>query len=169
MGLIGLSGRMRVGKSEVAKYLKWRYNYEEMSFAAKLKEISMELFGLTEAEVSDSKTERSRRILQEIGCKLREIESEVWVKYLARKINRNGNFVISDVRFLNECEMIKNMGGKVIRIERPNNPCEMTHTDHISEIALDSYLKFDYILKNDGNLEMLCKKVDNIMIDIIRS
>lgn len=55
------------------------------------------------------------------------------------------NWIITDVRFPNEVKAIKDRGGIVIRIERP----EIGWTgDHESETALDGYTDFNYHIVN---------------------
>jgi hypothetical protein len=76
------------------------------------------------------------------------------------------NWIITDTRFPNEAQAIKNRKGILIRIERPrpfDHPTELG-TGHPSETALDDYHKFDYILMNDGTIEDLIKKVKKILI-----
>ena len=71
------------------------------------------------------------------------------------------NSIITDVRFLNEANAIKERGGILIKIERDNG----TESTHISETALDSYDidTFDYTINNNGTLEDLAKKVNAIL------
>lgn len=70
------------------------------------------------------------------------------------------NWVISDCRFPNEAQVIKDRGGVIWRIERGLRPDGIPHltAPHPSETGLDSY-KFDYTIYNDGSLEELLIKV----------
>jgi hypothetical protein len=72
------------------------------------------------------------------------------------------NWIITDVRFYNEAQFIKEEGGVLIRINRfgvkPVN-------NHPSETNLDSS-SFDYIINNDFSLEDLTKDVQEILNDI---
>lgn len=70
------------------------------------------------------------------------------------------NWVVSDVRFPNEAEAIKKRGGILIKVIRDNIPI----LDHESEIALDNYDKWDYIIENNGLFEELIDKVEEILI-----
>lgn len=72
-------------------------------------------------------------------------------------------WLITDVRFPQEVEAIKNRDGIVIRVIRPGKQDGDTH---ISETALDDYKDFDFVIINDGNLEELEEKVKNILIKI---
>ncbi|MGC8649327.1 MAG: hypothetical protein ACP5UN_03890, partial [Candidatus Micrarchaeia archaeon] len=50
-----------------------------------------------------------RRLLQLIGAKMREIDENVWINYLILDIKRNNKipFIVDDVRFRNEANLIK--------------------------------------------------------------
>jgi len=61
------------------------------------------------------------------------------------------NWVITDCRFPNEAQAIKEMGGVIVRVDRPGvGPVN----GHPSETALDNW-KFDYKIMNNSDLECL--------------
>lgn len=60
-------------------------------------------------------------------------------------------WIITDVRFPNEAQAIKDRGGVLIRVNRPGIPVG----EHPSEIALDDYTGFDYVIGNDTDLRNL--------------
>lgn len=69
------------------------------------------------------------------------------------------NWIITDTRFPNEAQAIKEKGGVVIKVERPGvGPVN----DHPSEVALKDY-SFDYIINNDGSLDDLKEKVKDFL------
>lgn len=59
--------------------------------------------------------------------------------------------VISDVRFPNEADAIREWGGQVWRVVRPGMPLVEAH---VSETAMDDYV-VDHVIPNDGTLEDL--------------
>jgi hypothetical protein len=65
------------------------------------------------------------------------------------------NWLITDCRFLNEAQAVKDRGGIVLRIERPPY---VVMNNHQSEMDLDHY-EFDYIIYNDLDLDSLRQKV----------
>lgn len=71
------------------------------------------------------------------------------------------NWIITDVRFPNEADAIKQRDGVIIRVNsgRCNND-----DNHPSETGLDKYMNFDYIISNDGSIEQLIEKVRRILI-----
>lgn len=79
--------------------------------------------------------------------------------------------VFSDVRFKNEVEAIKKVGGKLVRVRRFSWEPFAAHVDvsHQSETELLGYAdgQFDYILDNGGDLHHLSLMVDR-MVDVLR-
>jgi hypothetical protein len=100
-----------------------------------------------------------RRLLQRCGTEAgrQVLGAQVWVNALMNDFDpENEALVVTDVRFPNEADAIREAGGVVVRIERPGvGP----HTDpggwvHESDVALDHY-DFDVTVKNDGTIEEL--------------
>ena len=73
------------------------------------------------------------------------------------------NWVITDCRFLNEIEAVKEKGGYVIKVERNIN--NGIHT-HASETEQNEYNSYDYIIENNGTLNELIHKIKNILIEL---
>jgi len=76
------------------------------------------------------------------------------------------NWIITDVRFPNEAQAIKDRGGIIIRVNR-DYILAMNEEDptkqHESEIALDHYKGFNYTINNDSDIKSLIKKVKIIL------
>ena len=69
------------------------------------------------------------------------------------------NWIITDTRFPNEAQAIKDVGGLVIRVDRPGvKPIN----DHPSEIGLDDW-NFDYKIANVSDLKALTATVEGIL------
>ena len=69
------------------------------------------------------------------------------------------NWIITDTRFPNEADAIREKDGVLIRVERPGvKPIN----DHPSEIGLDHY-KFDHVIKNNGSIQELADQVKSIL------
>ena len=78
------------------------------------------------------------------------------------------NWILTDMRFPNEMEAVKERGGITIRVQRfkqisENIRVHGTGVPHPSETALDD-AKFDYEIINDGTIEDLIEKVREILI-----
>jgi hypothetical protein len=102
--IIGLCGDIGSGKSTVAWFLRMEYGYSEASFAAKLKAVAKDVFGLEERHVNGSQADKAeeldritdaagnkrtpRFILEWLGTEgCRTIDPDVWVKYVMRKVD----------------------------------------------------------------------------------
>ena len=92
---IALIGKMCSGKSTIAQYLKKTHNYTILSFGEPVKKYATEIFNLEH---------KDRKIIQDFAQKVREIDDEVWIKYLIRKYKNcnSENVVVDDVRFPKE-------------------------------------------------------------------
>lgn len=75
------------------------------------------------------------------------------------------NFVVTDMRFPNEMQAVKDKGGITIRINRPRVVLGGGDNlyEHESETALDN-AEFDYVVDNNGTIEDLIEKIKEIMI-----
>ena len=78
---------------------------------------------------------------------------------------------ISDARFPKELDSIKNNFKDVykINIKRPNfeNNLNDIQRKHVTEVALDNYNDYDYILVNDGSINDLNDKIKQIIDKVI--
>lgn len=81
------------------------------------------------------------------------------VKFGGTAIGEYPNWVITDVRFPNEAQAIKDRGGVIVRIDRPGvKPVNA----HPSETALDNW-DFDYKIANASDLVALQQSVEVLL------
>lgn len=74
------------------------------------------------------------------------------------------NWIITDTRFPNEAQAIKDAGGIVIRVDRMHiTPIN----EHYSESALDGW-DFDYYIENSGTHQDLFDRVEEFLATIIK-
>lgn len=165
---IGLSGKMLSGKSSVAQYLINKYDFVEYSFAKKLKQIIKERYNYNG---------KDRAKLQDFGEKVREFDRSFWTGYVIKEIPLDRNVVISDVRYDDEADLLKDIGFTLIRLvvnrkmqlERLKKRAEkldLIRLEHNSETALDKYGEFDYVIDANGSLDELCEQIDAIIESI---
>lgn len=104
-----------------------------------------------------------RDFLQKLGTDgLRDgLHENTWVNALMADYTIKTNWVITDTRFPNEAEAIKQRDGVILNITNPNvSPVNR----HVSETALDGY-PFDHVIVNDGkDLGTLIKSVEEFLI-----
>jgi len=112
-----------------------------------------------------------RDFLQKLGTDAirNGLHTNAWVNALMadyKKIDYNDdeqpeypNWIITDTRFPNEAQAIKDAGGIVIRVDRAGvKPIN----DHPSEVGLDDW-KFDYKIANVSDLVSISSTVLNIL------
>lgn len=177
VSILGLSGYARSGKDTAANYFVENQGYVKISFADPIREalyelnptveldgkgfkplkVAIDLLGETWESLKDHKNGDVRGLLQRLGTEVgREMfDQDLWVKQAINRIEDGAKVVVSDVRFENEAEAIKNLGGLVFRIERGGvGPT----SSHKSETSLEDY-SFDAVVTNDGDIKSLHTKL----------
>lgn len=176
MKLIGFTGAMGSGKSTAINLidaLARDYTLVNIKFAKPLYDIQEAIYQRIETVYRRPESfEKDRKLLQWIGTEFgRSLDKDLWIKlwkqevqetYLDNKwINFNeGNLLITcdDLRFDNEAQAVKDMGGIIIKLVSDKNLERITTAEgiknHPSEQGVDNkYL--DYIIENNGNIEDL--------------
>jgi len=174
--IIGLGYQARVGKGEVASWLRAKYGFTEVAFADALKITCRTIFGLNHSQLYGFNKEvvdpfwqdTPRNILQKVGteCLRNGYRDDVWVKALQRNIEMNPgrDYVISDCRFMNEVQAVRSWGGTLVCIVRPDAPAIAT-AQHASETSLANWTGWDHVLTNGGTLADLYAQVDDLAIE----
>lgn len=174
--LIGISGKLGSGKDFINTNViipvleKLQKKYLHINFADQIKINVMIKNSINYTDVYEMKTEHSRQLLQKEGTDIgRTFDKNIWINYLDNWINVYNNrnistFVISDCRFTNEFEYVKNSSGIMIKVIAPkrNNKRLLQESNgnkeiynkistHRSECDLDLLTnnKFDMIIYND--------------------
>jgi len=163
--IIGLTGYARSGKDTVANVLVNNYGYTRVAFADKIRELLVEMDPILESghrlsstleeygwEIAKAKPE-VRRLLQSLGVGARKVFGDnYWIVEALKNVDMSGNYVITDVRFINEAECLKDIyGAQLWRIKRTG---VSAINNHVSESEMDHY-KVDQIFTNDGTIEYL--------------
>lgn len=161
--IIGVGHKARQGKDTLATYLISNYRAEKFAFSDALYDVARVVFGMKEKDAP---------LLQTLGTNVfRHTDPDIWVKTLYYKIKDRhpAIAVIPDVRFPNEADFVKQMGGVLIKVSRLNpDGTQFVTTDrdpnHPSEIALDNYKDWDYeIAVPAGQFSYLYTKADQII------
>jgi len=175
MPLIGLLAQKHCGKGTVAGMLAG-YGFTEVAFADPLKDICGTLFGFSDEQLRGGEKElvdnfwgfSPREAFQFLGTdvfrneihKLNpSIGQDFWIKRLERTIveNPDTNYVISDVRFQNEVDMIRRHSGLVVKIIREDACKDLSHE---SETGVESIVDYDDVLFNDSTIDDLSDDVN---------
>lgn len=160
--VIGLAGEAGSGKDTIGNFLQKNYYFQKTAFAAPLKSCIKELFLMTDEQLENrtlkEKTDdryglSPRQIMQLFGTEFvrKMIHVNFWINRMEEFLNssEHSRFVITDIRFPNEAELVRKYG-YVIHIERPNNPIRTNNSNHVSEQKLVKHPE-DYIIINNEN------------------
>lgn len=187
--IIGLSGYAKSGKDTVAEMIQEIHpdKWEVKKFSGKLKVIASILTGIPAHQFEDQEFKSSmlgeewwknygdfyhqttvRDFLQILGTDAirNGLHTNAWVNalmadYKPRKMDQYSpsNWIITDCRFPNEAEAIKDRGGMIVRVNRPGIAPVNAHP---SETALDNW-DFDYRIANDSDLISLKQSVQILL------
>lgn len=171
-------------------------HWTRAAFANAVKKVYMDAFDLDrnfieqwkrKDEVPEGMQMNMRKSLQFIGDGFRQIKPSIWIDIALR--DESKQLVVSDARYINEAKVIREKGGINVIIYREGylnndpNPSEsqirplvqyclagqfegiINHKDH-EPYGLEYY---DLFLKNNGTLNDLYKKLDNILIPFVES
>ena len=209
--LIGICGLIGSGKGTVADTLVNDHGFTKISFADKLKDTVAHLYDWDRAML-EGDTDKSRKwreqvdefwtqetgrkitpriVLQEFGtdCMRNGFDKNIWVSFVKKKIlaNPDVNFIIPDVRFPNEIDVIKQLNGQVWQVRRGQLPIwwatamsinanwdsvegsyhSMTavfpevHENEWRWVSEDK--NFTQVITNDSTVENLSEKVKNLV------
>lgn len=187
--IIGFAGRLKSGKSELAKICE-KNGYQKLYFALPLKQLCAEILDISVKELNKAKNENIpieltmeddiclilseetniplditkdmcngkylhtvRDMLQFIGTDyIRQYNKDWHVNKIKAMISDDTNYVIDDVRFPNEKQMIEDLGGDVWFITRTTLDNISNHT---SETSITWKQCWNRIIVNDSTLSNL--------------
>ena len=209
--IVGITGFIGSGKDTVAKMLVKKGAVQD-SFAAPLKDLCASVFGwpreMLQGDTIESRDFREtpdmywtrklgidqftpRLALQLLGTEIMRthFNQDIWLDSLEYRIRKNEQqdtmVVVSDCRFKNELDLIKELNGIVIHVIRDELPewyetavhankgsVPAKHTMetrfakvHASEWKWVGY-DFDFVIQNSGTLEELQAEVDSVYADM---
>lgn len=146
--LIGICGLIGSGKDTVGKVLVNEYGFSKLSFAGTLKDVTAALFDwdrdMLEGTTTETRAEREiidpfwteklgrdwspRIALQQMGTEVmrNHLHNDIWIMTLENKIRKLDKIVITDCRFPNEIDFIKEHG-EIWTVNRGPNPTWWNH------------------------------------------
>jgi hypothetical protein len=202
--IVGICGFIGSGKDTIADYLVNFHEFRRDSFAGTLKDAVSAVFGWPR-ELLEGRTKHSREwreqvdpwwanrlnmpnltprlVLQLWGTEVcrRSFHDDIWIASIENKLrNSLDNIVVSDCRFPNEIDSIRNAGGLVVRVVRgpePNwydlavesnsgtfNHMQTAYPDvHASEYAWVG-TTFDAVIDNNGTIEDLYRQIKSLVL-----
>ena len=167
-----LSGKARSGKNEVGNIIKKYYQNEKcilLSYSYYLKDYVKRISGWDGSEEN-----KPRDLLQQVGIELikNKIDSNLLIRRLIEDVKVFSYFydviIITDARLIDEVEKVKEEFSNVttIRIKRNlDNNLTLEQKEHLTEVGLDNYNNFDYIIENN-DYNTLQKEVYKIIGEV---
>ena len=173
---IAITGKMCSGKSTLANYICSIDNrYQIYSFGKKVKDVAQDLFNMNPSK-------KDRTLLTSIGTKLREIDPDVWTKYIIHQTENNDFCIIDDLRYQNEYEYLIKNNFKIIQLIIPSHIQEerikqiypdnfQDHLDNRNHISEKNEFHWaennmpDLIIDTSQSVQM----IENIILDFIKN
>jgi dephospho-CoA kinase len=175
MILIGLVGSKGVGKDTAADFLVKKYDFVSMAYADPLKEACRVVFNLTTEQLHDrAKKEEAvepwgmspRRILQTVGTDLfrNRFHKDVWLRNLEHRVraSRRDRIVVTDVRFENEMEHVRSLGGFLVRIDRETGSSDGHESEKVPVLGCDA------VVDNNGSVAALHDRLKEVVGPLLR-
>src|SRR5215471_233675 len=190
--IIGLSGQKQSGKDTVAAYLVKEHGFERKAFADPLKQSVAALLGIPFSDVDRLKDSNRlvgvgpigepeyeqwiiyagikaltfREFLQRYGTEAHRdvFGQDFWLDYTlpVQGFYPGRAIVVTDVRFANEANRVRELGGMVVKVHRNGDPYEQDQ--HRSEV-ID--FDWDYLIENDGTFSDLYSNVEDMLCHMI--
>ena len=208
--ILGVTGLIGSGKDTIADYLVTEHGFKRVSFAASLKDAVAAVFGwdrdMLEGTSRQSRVWREevdqwwaerlnmpqltpRWVLQHWGTDVlrNHFHTDIWVASVENQLRQaKDDIVITDCRFANEVEAIKNAGGTTCRVFRGEKPDwyeaaidynkgpngnagwslgkakldrAKVHASEYSSVGL----KYDHYIQNDGTIVDLHEQVNQLL------
>jgi len=176
--LVGLySSAPQSGKSTVAQWLCKEHGYVVVPFAQTLKEALIPILvalGHTETDAKQLVTYDKHTYLPDVRLSVRQllqtlgtewgrqcVHPDLWLMCWKKRIEAYENVVVDDVRFPNEADLVRSLGGSMWLVQRETSA---QLSGHSSEGSLNAYPYFDQIVKNRGSLDELTLTLQQTML-----
>ena len=196
--IYGICGKKEAGKDTFAHFvIAHNPSYKIVHFADDLKDMARTIWGLSDAQVTDTQAKEApiqpiamdnylyqmrsitglsiqahqkiattpRELLQFFGSDyIRAVCGTYWVQRLVDKVRKIGHHVlIPDTRFINEADVIRQLGGHIIRIQRAENTAVDGHISETEQAAIDADVTLviktgDRSLSRDAAYSLACSQ-----------
>lgn len=164
--IIAIAGPAGSGKDTVANFIhSQNQQYCRYRFADPIKKTIKELFSFTEQQIEGRDTKEQedpfwgfspRVAMQRFGTEFgRDLKDDIWLKFADRALRKNGKLVISDCRFENEAEWVRDNGGVVIQLFPTPGADHKSVAPHRSEGGIQFHDDTIYVFNDLKDLELL--------------
>lgn len=175
MILIGIAGPAQSGKSTLAgefrRLVEFRgQKYREQPFAWSLKRMLTSI-GVDVSDLSKNAPVpfldgriTPRIMMQTLGTEWgRSLLPDLWLRVWQHELDDSAHVVtVPDVRFDNEAELIRSLGGTIVHVTRKPTADMLAVPAHASEAGI-TRAKGDIIFRNDRGIEKMAALAANIL------
>ena len=148
---IAIYGPMCSGKTTVANLIKeLDERYEIFSFGKKIKDIAYDVFDMKQ---------KDRTLLITIADKFREIDEDIWAKYVVKQTNDKDFCLIDDLRFQNELNYLNDW--QIICLTTPEN----VRIERLKKIYTENFKDHIKNMKHISETDTLSFPKNTIYID----
>ena len=163
---IAICGPICSGKTYLSDHMATRYTLQKYAFGDKVKDIARDVFKMDY---------KDRQLIQTIADKMKDIDPDIWAKYLMDQIKDKKNIIIDDLRFPNELQYLQKHNFIIIKLTvdkdtqytRLRQKYPDTYQEHIdnlhhnSEQFYDS-IRADYTIVSNTHM---CDTVDALLMN----
>ena len=175
--LIGFTGAAGAGKDTAGMILAEQYGYHLFAFADPLYDALIAMTQYSEDRFRDRHLKEveipslgvsPRKLLQTLGTEWGRdtIDKDWWVKLARSRVRQRMqcgyDVVVTDVRFQNEVDMVREFEGTLIRIEREGTAAVRPHVSENPAI----WEQADRTILNDGTITALDETLQALIEDL---
>ncbi len=164
--IYALAGKARSGKDSASLIIKNYYKGKKVlvySCTMYLKKIIQKI-----SDWNGDEETKPRDMLQKIGKEIKDVYPDYFIERMEEDIRFLSNYcdiiIITGVRLVKELEFLKSHGAFLIKVcKDADNNLTLEQKKDITEIDVDNYNDYDYVLNNNEGLEELEKKLIKIL------
>lgn len=182
--IIALTGPKGSGKDTVAQTIvdiaSDLFDVKTIAFADPIKQAIQHIFQLDDTSTEEydilkrstlqwnsNSNASGRHVVREIGMLMRGYDEDQFTRYVEKEITNSNEawniWVVTDLRFNNEYDLMKRFSAKIVKVTRPG----YNYDGHVTEQGFnDSFV--DYIIENNGSIEELRSKTQETLKRIMK-
>lgn len=177
--LIAMTGAKGSGKDTFAQVLVGEFGFVHTRFADPLKNMLRTLFrdaGIDPEEYIEGPFKEvpcdllcgktPRHAMQTLGTEWRDmIDRKLWTRLWRARVDHllqaGTDVVVTDCRFIHEAAAVRELGGLMVRVERPTRRNDDQHVSETEMMLIDP----DEVVLNIGSIQQLHQKARSFIRD----
>lgn len=174
--IIGLTGRAHSGKDTVSDYLASKHHFWRFAFAAAVKDALKSALRIEAKHFEDPDLKEAlieglgvspRQLMQTLGTDWGRnmIRKDLWIliaEQRTKAIPQQFDLVFTDVRYENEADYVRSLGGQIWHVVRADN---RSTREHESEDGIVFVKGIDRRLHNNSAIFDLHDWIDQLLLD----